>query len=156
MKFSIYSTISETITVLFIILFLYTGIDKIMDHLVFREQIAASPILVHIASLAAIILPCVELGTVILLAIPRFRLIGLYVALCLMILFTGYIGAILCFDKRLPCSCGGLISQLSWKQHLVFNFILITLSIIGLYSEKKVRKSKRKSLVTIISNDYAL
>jgi hypothetical protein len=155
MKIKISSTISETVTVIFIILFLYTGIDKIMDHLVFKEQIAESPILAPVASFAVILLPFFELTTVLLLVVPRFRLKGLYVALCLMLLFTGYIGAILCFDKHLPCSCGGLISQLSWKQHLLFNSICIALNLVGIYAEKRVSETKRKTLLTIIANDYA-
>jgi hypothetical protein len=155
MKINIYSTLSEAVTVLYIILFLYTGIDKITNYLVFREQLEVSAILTYVATLIASILPCVELITVVLLAIPKLRLKGLYVSLCLMVIFTGYIVAILCFDKDLPCSCGGLISQLSWKQHLIFNTLFIALAILGIYTEKKNKSIRRKVLMTIITNTYA-
>ncbi|MDX1365731.1 MAG: hypothetical protein R3243_16110, partial [Arenibacter latericius] len=50
----------------------------------------------------------------------------------LMILFVGYTVAVLFFAPTLPCSCGGIISLLSWEQHLVFNLVFLLLSIVGI------------------------
>jgi uncharacterized membrane protein YphA (DoxX/SURF4 family) len=135
------ATIVETIAVLFIMLFLYTGISKLMEYAVFKEQIAESPILKPIASFIAWSLPLTEFIVSLLLIIPRWRLKGLYASLALMIAFTIYIGAIMTFNKELPCSCGGIISLLSWEGHLVFNSVFILLGSIGVRLEKQIRRA---------------
>jgi len=114
-------TIIESITVIYTILFLYTGISKLMDFSVFKEQISESPIIKPFASLIAIGLPIFEILIVLMLIIPKWRLKGLFISLGLMITFTAYIIFILNFNKELPCSCGGILQQLSWPQHLILN-----------------------------------
>ena len=125
------TTIIEIISLLFVILFLYTSISKLMDYTVFKEQIAQSAILAPVARWIAWILPISEILAAVLLFIPRWRLKGLYTALALMLLFTGYIVAILNFSKHVPCSCGGVLEALSWKAHLAFNGGLIALASTG-------------------------
>jgi hypothetical protein len=61
----------------------------------------------------------------------------------MMIIFTIYILAIIRFSKHLPCSCGGIISELSWKEHLFLNVFLILLAAIGIRALKKVDDSSR-------------
>jgi len=124
-------TITELIALLFVILFLYTGISKLMDYNVFREQIALSPLLAPIANWVAILLPVTEIIISVVLFIPRSRLIGLYASLVLMVLFTGYVVYILNYNEHLPCTCGGVLEALSWKQHLIFNGLLIALAFTG-------------------------
>lgn len=135
------ATIVEVISVLFVILFLYTGISKLMEYAVFKEQIAESPILKPIAPFIAWALPLTEFLVSIMLIIPRWRLKGLYASLALMIAFTVYIGAIMMFNKELPCSCGGIISLLSWESHLVFNSLFILLAFIGVRLERQIRRA---------------
>lgn len=135
------ATIVEIISVLFIILFLYTGISKLMEYSVFKEQIAESPILQPVAPFIAWSLPLTEFLVSLLLIIPRWRLKGLYASLMLMIAFTLYIGAVMSFSKELPCSCGGIISQLSWNGHLVFNSVFILFAYAGVRLEKRIRQS---------------
>lgn len=148
-------TIAETVSILFIMLFLYTGISKFSDYLVFKEQIAASPILEKIAPYVAWGVPLIELAVVALLIIPRWRLKGMYASLILMILFTGYILAILTFDKTLPCSCGGVIALLSWKQHIIFNSIFILLAALGVAMQSKIKK-ENKIMLSDINKGYAI
>ena len=143
-------TIVETIAFLFVILFLYTGISKLMEYSVFKEQIAESPVLKPFASFIAWSLPLTEFVVSVLLVIPRWRLKGLYASLILMILFTLYIIGIMIFYKDLPCSCGGIISLLSWQQHLVFNSGFIVLALIGVLLEKKIRLSVKNVLSKLL------
>ncbi|OQP61793.1 hypothetical protein A3860_31535 [Niastella vici] len=133
------TTIIEIITVLNIILFLYTGIAKIQDYEVFIEQLGENPILAPFATAIAILLPIVEFVIVLMLVVPRWRYKGLLVTLTLMILFTGYIIALFSISTEMPCSCGGIIEFLSWKGHLAFNgtFILLDLWAIILYKRQK-------------------
>lgn len=131
-------TIVELIAHIFIILFLYTGISKLMDFEVFKAQLEDSPVLKTIAPVVAWGLPMIEFVVSILLFIPRYRLTGLYSAFSLMILFTGYVITILTIDKELPCSCGGIIGLLSWKAHLALNIILIGFAAIAIRLKKQM------------------
>jgi uncharacterized membrane protein YphA (DoxX/SURF4 family) len=139
-------TIIEIISMLFMVLFLYTGVSKLMDYTVFKEQVADSPILQPIAPLIAWGLPLIEFLVTLLLIIPRWRLKGLYASLALMIAFTGYVGAIMIFDKELPCSCGGIISLLSWRDHLILNSVLILLAFAGVKLERQLRRQRTSSI----------
>jgi len=136
------TTITEIIALLFVILFLYTGISKLIEYTVFKEQIASSPLLAPLSGFTAWSLPIAEILVAILLFIPRWRLKGLYASLVLMVLFTGYIIAILAFDEHIPCSCGGVIELLSWKGHILFNSVFIVLALIGITLARKVSKEK--------------
>lgn len=135
------AAIVEIISFLFMILFLYTGVSKLMEYSVFKEQIAESPILQPVASFIAWALPLTEFIITGMLIIPSLRLPGLYASLILMIAFTIYIGAIMTFNKELPCSCGGIIELLSWEGHLIFNSIFILLAFIGLRLQRQIRRS---------------
>jgi len=144
------TTIVEIIAILFMILFLYTGISKLMEYTVFKEQIASSPLLEPFASQIARWLPMTEFVVALLLFIPRWRLKGLYASFVLMVLFTGYIIAILNFSKNIPCSCGGVLEQLSWKAHIVFNGVFIALAMIGIGLERRLIKKSNMEWASLI------
>jgi uncharacterized membrane protein YphA (DoxX/SURF4 family) len=131
------STIVEIIALLFVILFLYTGISKLMDYDVAREQIALTPLLAPIAKEIVIALPITEIIVSILLFIPRTRKQGLYASLVLMISFTGYVVYILNYNDQLPCTCGGILQQMSWNQHLIFNGVAIALVLTGIILSRR-------------------
>jgi hypothetical protein len=139
------TTVIEIVTVLNIILFLYTGIAKIMDYSVFKEQLAMSPILSWAATPIAILLPVVEFLVVVLLVIPRWRLKGLYCYFILMTAFTAYIIAMFIVAPEMPCSCGGIIELLSWQGHLIFNGVSVLLNALAIYFQKKVKNEFGKA-----------
>jgi hypothetical protein len=64
--------------------------------------------------------------------LPRFRTLGLYASFTLLGLFTIYIITVLTSDHPTPCSCGGIISSLGWREHILFNgaFMLMALGAI--------------------------
>lgn len=132
------NSILEIIAFLFIVLFLYTGISKLLDYTVFREQIAMSSFLTPVSSEIAWGLPIIEILVALLLFIPGLRLVGFYASLALMVLFTGYIILIPNFNDKLPCSCGGIIQLLSWKNHLFLNIGLLVLAFVGLYLKRRL------------------
>ena len=134
------NTIYTIIAHFFMVLFIYTGLSKIMDINSFKLEMAASPILGQMAGIAAWVLPALELLLVAILFIPKTRLIGLYASLALMSLFTIYMTVLLFVDNNLSCSCGGIIENLSPVQHLVFNIACIFLAVIGITSAKKQEK----------------
>jgi hypothetical protein len=140
------TSIIETVTIFNVILFLYTGIAKIMDYTVFKEQLADSPILGFAAKSIAILLPVTEFIVVIMLVIPRWRLKGLYSSLALMIAFTTYIISMFIVAPTMPCSCGGAIELLSWQQHLFLNVIFILINVWSIYLLKKEVQTFKKTL----------
>lgn len=115
----------EIIAALFIFLFIYTALSKFYDFKNFTSVLGQSPLIGKLNLLVAWVLPLAELITALLLFIPRTKLVGLYASLILMIVFTFYIGYMLLFSPHLPCSCGGVIRQLTWKQHLLLNIFFV-------------------------------
>lgn len=150
------TTIIETIVVLYTILFLYTGISKLMDYTIFKEQIATSPILAPIAKPVALLLPWTEFIVTLLLIIPRWRMKGFYASAFLMSIFTIYIIAILSFSKHLPCSCGGILAEMTWSQHLIFNIVFIALGITGIIAGKQLRKNNKEVWASIKTHHWGI
>ncbi|GBF22114.1 hypothetical protein C21_04307 [Arenibacter sp. NBRC 103722] len=126
---------------MFIILFVYTGLAKLLVPNLFYDSILNSPVLGGrtMATLASWTLPLLELAVALLLIWKKTRLIGFYGVLGLMLLFTGYTVAIVFFAPYRPCSCGGIISLLSWEQHLALNAILLLLALLAIWSSLKNR-----------------
>uniref|UniRef100_UPI004048BF54 MauE/DoxX family redox-associated membrane protein n=1 Tax=Mariniflexile sp. TaxID=1979402 RepID=UPI004048BF54 len=122
----------EIICFLFIFLFSYAAISKLLDFNTFKIQLGQSPLLTAFAGWVAWVVPIIELITALLLAIPKYRLVALYGALGLMSLFTLYIIAILKFSDYVPCSCGGILENMGWQEHLIFNVIFLGLAMIGI------------------------
>ncbi len=125
--------IIEIITALLITLFVYAGLSKMLDHRTFSLQLAQSPLLGSRAFVIAWVLPFGELLLAVALVIPATRLLGLYASLTLLIIFTVYLAYMLSFSTHLPCTCGGIISSLSWKQHVGFNSVFILLATVGIW-----------------------
>ena len=134
------TTIIETIIFLFAILFVYTGISKLIEYDAFKEQLLESPVLAPVAPLVALTLPWLEFLVVLLMIFPRFRLKGFYAALSMMVGFTVYVIILLSISNKLPCSCGGIISALSWPQHIILNCGFIALGLIGTGLQRKQHK----------------
>lgn len=135
--------IVEIICFLFIILFVYAAVSKLTDLEKFKVQIGQSPMLTHIAAPLAFLVPGIEIIIAIGLAIPKTRIFALYASFGLMVMFTAYIIAIMNFSEYVPCSCGGVLSQMSWKAHLVFNILFIAIGAIGVVAASKVQQLKQ-------------
>lgn len=83
-----------------------------------------SPYLKSMAEWLTWVIIAVEILIVILLSIPQARFWGLFSTFLLMMIFTVYIGWMLSTQSRLPCSCGGILKELSWQFHLILNITL--------------------------------
>jgi hypothetical protein len=122
----------EIICCLLAILFVYAALSKLLAYEVFKFQLGRSPFLTGMSDIVAWALPTTELCVSFLLGWKRTRLAGLYCSLFLMLLFTGYIYAMLHFSYYIPCSCGGVLAIMSWKEHLLFNIAFTLLSMSGI------------------------
>lgn len=128
----------EVICFLLALLFSYAAISKAIHFETFRIQVAQSPLLTGLGERIVWIILVVEILVSLMLLLPRFQLSGLYASYFLMLLFTEYIIAILYYSPHIPCSCGGILEQMGWEQHLVFNICCIALSIWGIISKEHV------------------
>jgi uncharacterized membrane protein YphA (DoxX/SURF4 family) len=135
--------IINIISGLFILLFLYAAMNKFLEFEKFNAQLGQSPMLNQFAGIIAWVIPIAEIGIAILLTIPRTTLIGLYVSFTLMVMFTAYIGTMLGFSEHMPCSCGGILQKLGWKEHMIFNSIYVVLGLIGILLQENLIKEKR-------------
>ena len=140
------NTYVEFICTLLIVLFIYTGLNKIMDLDKFKFEMGRSPFIQDISGFIAYALPAGELLLVLALIIKRTRLLGLYLSFSLMALFTGYIWLMLNYAWDLPCSCGGIISKLSWRDHLVFNAVFTVLTMIGVILQSNIIRDNKKPI----------
>ncbi|GAA3586872.1 hypothetical protein GCM10022396_00050 [Flavivirga amylovorans] len=122
----------EFICFLYILLFVYAAMNKLLVFDEFIIQIGQSPVLTAYAGLVAWTVPYLEIIIAVMLIVPRFRLLGLYASFSLMVMFTAYIFIILNFSKSIPCSCGGVLEKLGWTEHLIFNIAFVILAFIGI------------------------
>jgi uncharacterized membrane protein YphA (DoxX/SURF4 family) len=126
------SIILNSICLLYVLLFVYTAVSKLLDFENFQVQLGQSPLLSAFAEWVSWAVPIVEILIAIALLVPRYRLVGLFSAFALMVMFTVYIIIILNFSSFIPCSCGGIMEKMSWTQHLVFNIVFVILAAAGI------------------------
>ncbi len=144
------STIIDIINGLLILLFSYAILSKLINHEMFQAQLIKFPVLDTSPALFSWLIPVSELFVILILFIPKFKLYGLYAALSLLILFTVFLILMISFDKNLPCSCGGIISKLSWKQHIAFNLFFIVLSVIGIKFQREMNQQQAMHLKSLL------
>lgn len=126
-------TIVEVIAALFILLFVYTSVNKLIAIRDLRIALKSYPVIGGISEIVAWGLPLTEVIVSILLLFRSSKLIGLYSSLALMCAFTLYLTYMLTFTDKHVCTCGGMLQILTWPQHLLFNIIFIFIAIIGIY-----------------------
>jgi hypothetical protein len=138
-------TAIQIICALLVFLFVYAAASKLFDYTLFKMQLKNSQLIASYAGTIAWLLPIAELTIVVALTVTYTRLYGLYASLFLLLLFTFYITVMLLSGVNLPCSCGGIIRELSWQQHFVFNLLFIALSIAGIVLQrtKRIRQFKK-------------
>lgn len=130
----------EIISALFILLFVYTGISKLSEQNNFRVVLSQSPLIGSKANLISWLLPITELLTALLLFFPMTKKWGLMISLALMCIFTGYISYMIIATSHLPCSCGGVLKQMTWSQHLKFNILFTALAGLSLWFYQKNKR----------------
>ena len=121
--------IIEVISIAYILLFVYAAVSKLMDFSNFQVQIAQSPLLTAYAGFISITVILLELLIALLLAVVKTRIIGLYISFTLMLLFSIYIYLILNYSPFVPCSCGGILENMGWTEHLIFNLVFTLLAV---------------------------
>jgi uncharacterized membrane protein YphA (DoxX/SURF4 family) len=140
--------ITIIVSVLLTLLFLYAAYYKLKDYHTFVTQLSLSPITGGYENILAWLIPSLEIILAISLLFNRTRLKALWGAFFLMLLFTTYIFVLTHFFINPGCSCGGIISKLSWKGHFYFDlgFTLLAGMALSLMPEKqKAKKQLRQT-----------
>lgn len=117
---------------LLIILWIYAAGSKLTSYDNFLFSLNRQPLPHWSIPFIAIAIPAIELVTVGLLALDKGRTLGFLLSLLLMTSFTLYVAlALTGAFGEIPCSCGGIISELKWKGHLIFNMFFTAIAWIG-------------------------
>ena len=133
----IYPKLITLFSLLLTILFVYTAVSKLVHLDIFQWRLERMPYISHYASLISWVVPFLELVIVGLLWFPKYRTMALYASLILLGLFTTYIIVVLKYSDSIPCSCGGVISALGWRDHILLNVSFMALSLLGILWSKK-------------------
>jgi len=127
----------------FVFLYIYAAASKLIEYPQFYNDLLNSPIFGNeqVALFIFWFVPIMELFIAGLLVSSKYRDLGLYMASGLIFLFTVYIIWVMEFSKNIPCSCGGIINNFTWQEHLIFNSCFLFLGFVGIYLQ--FRKYKK-------------
>lgn len=131
-----------TVSYLYVLLFVYAAVSKLLDFENFQVQLGQSPLLSTYASIISWLVPAIELFIVFLILLPTTRLYGLFGSFILMVMFTVYIYLILTYSSFVPCSCGGVLEKMTWNQHLLFNIVFIIQVVLAILLHPDVTQLK--------------
>ncbi|MBN8786909.1 MAG: hypothetical protein J0I84_07455 [Terrimonas sp.] len=134
---------------LLILLFVYASVSKLLDYPKYYGEINGQPLPNILTPFIVWTLPTLEILIAIGLMIERTRLIALWASFILMSLFTLYVGLILAnFFGVIPCACGGVINNLGWKEHLLFNTFFTIIPLIAIWLNRKPKQKPKVTLST--------
>lgn len=134
------------ISYLLILLFVYAAVSKMLDFQNFQAELGQSPLLSAFTGYISYAVLIAEIIISILLSFSKSRVVGLYAAFTLMVMFTAYIVVILNYSSFIPCSCGGILEKMDWKDHLIFNIAFCLLPALGIIASTRHHQWKRNSL----------
>ncbi|WP_298117382.1 MauE/DoxX family redox-associated membrane protein [Flavobacterium sp.] len=141
------SILVEIISILLMVLFVYSALSKLLEFQNFQAQLGQSPLISAYTGFVSYSVLIVELLIAILLAIPKSRYIALLASFGLMLMFTAYIIVILNYSSFVPCSCGGILEKLGWKEHLIFN---IAFTILAAIASLLIVNNRSKTIIKLM------
>lgn len=126
---------------LLIFLFAYAATDKILSPGLFANDLLKARYLdIHVVPWLIWAVPFFEIVVALLLIVNRYTKIGLSVGLCLMSVFTWHLLILWRSNPNSPCSCGGLIDQMSPPVHLTMNLLIMFGILIALFPRGSANK----------------
>lgn len=151
-SFTMKAILKSSIPPLLVLLFVYAALSKLFTFSDFDQQLHNQSFPGWLADFLLYLLIPVEIISALLLCFRRTMLSGLLISAALLLAFTTYIALVMLhFWERVPCSCGGILSQMGWTAHLIFNSIFLILNLIALYLYTAERKGFNK--LNMITND---
>lgn len=123
-----------------IILFIYSGTTKFLAFDKFTQEMSLSPFFnKSLVPYTAFTVLTVELIIAGLFLLDKTRDFAFLMSITLLTVFTTYIHLLL-NSEFMPCSCGGILNQMDWGTHIIFNVAFILLATLGYifnYDKKK-------------------
>lgn len=144
--------IIETICLLYVLLFVYAAVSKLLDFENFKTQLGQSPLLSPFATSISILVIVIEFVISILLCISKTKNAALWSAVALMSMFTTYIVIILNYSSFVPCSCGGILEKLGWHEHLLFNIVFLLLALVAIRLKCNNNQFLIRTFFTVLSS----
>jgi len=128
--------VSTIIRLIYVFLFAYTGISKLINSDSFIGEIRKIPFFGSYAWIIGWGIPVLELimALGIFLPVKKIQRFSMKPSVLLMGIFTLYLLLMITLVKEKMCHCGGVIGSMGWTQHLAFNFIILLL---GLFSIRR-------------------
>lgn len=123
-------SIVQYASALFALLLVYAASSKLMGYTDFKIELGKSPILGLYAGYIAWLIPVLEIGIALLLSFEKLRMPGLLLFVGIMAMFTAYIIMILNYSAYIPCTCGGILEKMTWKEHLIFNIAFVVIGVL--------------------------
>ncbi len=121
-----------------ILLWTYTGVDKLLRWDASRKAFHNQTFPAELAEVLAYAVPSVELLITGLLLFSASRWWGYLSSILLLSVFTTYVGLIwVGAFPRVPCNCAGIIDSMGWAAHFWMNLGLIGVAVWGLWAEKQ-------------------
>ena len=136
-------------TAALILLWTYTGLDKIVRFGDSRKAFHNQTFPAELAEILSYAIPGVELLLTLLLLFSVTRWWGYLGSVLLLTVFTTYVGLIwVGAFPRVPCNCAGILESLGWAEHFWLNLFFIGVSAFGLYKNdaKKPKTGSQASL----------
>jgi thiol-disulfide isomerase/thioredoxin len=128
--------LNSSIAHFFMLLFVYTAVAKIFNLTTNGVELGSLPSMGSLATITTVAVPILELTIVVMLFFPAWRQKGLWASLILLALFTLYILRSWLIGDQLSCGCGGILEDLSQRQHLLLNSACMALACIGIYGSR--------------------
>jgi uncharacterized membrane protein YphA (DoxX/SURF4 family) len=124
-------------------LFVYAAISKLASYEKSRKEMLNQVFPHEVAILLTWLIPTTELVIAIMLLFPRLRKLSFLLSFALLLIFSIYIAVSMSGTfGRIPCSCGGVLGQMSYSAHLIFNLFFIILAAIGIKSADQISNGK--------------
>ncbi|TWR26780.1 hypothetical protein FPZ42_07010 [Mucilaginibacter achroorhodeus] len=124
---------------LLVLLFTYAAASKLINPVSARHEMHNQHFPPEVADVLWLGVPLFELvAAAMMLLNEKWQERGLLLSSILMTVFTGYIALVLLgFWDRVPCSCGGVLKNMSWKTHFIFNLFFLAISTTAWYQRYK-------------------
>ncbi|WP_286841133.1 MauE/DoxX family redox-associated membrane protein [Sphingobacterium sp. UBA7631] len=143
------TTIYKILRTAMILFWVYVGIEKFWQLGAFHIALQQQPVISALAPLLFWLLPLLEISIGALLGLPARRLQhwGWIASTIMITLFSIYIalGVLDVYDKK-PCICTSFLSNISWTAHLIFNLVILGLSLAGLVLNRNVLLHEQSNL----------
>jgi len=133
------SVLVQVISFVMMTLMLYAGTVKLLNVPLFKEQMSKSPLIPEILiPYIGYLLPLAEILIALLIIIKRTTRMGLLLSFIVMLMFTFYLIFLTSLFENVPCSCGGILGQMSYTVHIIFNISFTILAWMGfsLYEDR--------------------